>query len=116
MNQKIKNKINGMLLMNVLLLGYILISMRTMMKSIQASLWKPVGGTPSVITAITYSWTKLTLVVSETAKYHHTVIVDNPILMDVGIVVLYNVYSIIRVNRMKNTEEFSENKPMSKKS
>lgn len=114
MNQKIKNKINGMLLMNILLLGYILFNMRMMMKSIQASLWMPVGQAPRVITAISYSWTNLTLVVSEAAKYHDTVIVNNPILMDIVIVVLYNVYIMIKISRMKENEAFPENKPISK--
>ena len=112
MNQKIKNDINGMLLMNILLLGYILFNMRTMMKGIQASLWMPVGETPRVITAISYSWTSLTLVVSETSKYHDTVIVNNPILMDIVILVLYNVYCIIKISRMKKNEVFPESKPI----
>jgi len=112
MNQKIKNKINGMLLMNILFLGYILFNMRTMMQGIQASLWIPVGEAPRAITAIRYSWTSLTLVVSETAKYHDTVIVNNPILMDIVMVVLYNVYNIIKTSRMKKNEVFPENKTM----
>lgn len=110
MSQKLKNKINGMILMNILFLGSILIYMRIMMQTIQASLWIPVGEAPRTITAIRYSWTKLTLVISETAKYHDTVVVNNPIFGAIVIGVLYNVYIMIRISKMKENEVTVENK------
>lgn len=110
MSQKIKNKINGMLLMNILFLGSMLIYMKIMMQTIQASLWVPAGAAPRTITAIKYSWTNLTLVISETAKYHDNIIVNNPIFVGIIIAVLYNVYIIIRISKIKENEVTVENK------
>lgn len=112
MNQKLKNKINGMLLANVVFLVVIIIYTRIMFERIQASIWRPVGALGDLqiaITSISYSWTHLSLGISELGKYHHTVVVDNSIIIPIIFAILYNIYYIIKISRLKNSEVFVVN-------
>jgi hypothetical protein len=111
-NQKLKNKINGLLLANVVFSALIIIYTRIMFEQIQASIWRPVGALGdlhSAITSISYSWTSLSLGISELGKYHHTVVVNNSIMGPIVFAIVYNIYYIIKVNRMKDSEEFGVN-------
>ena len=112
LNQKLKNKINGMLLANVVFLGVILIYTKMMFEQIQAAIWSPVGASENLkmaITSINYSWFHLSLGISELGKYHHTVVVNNIIISPIIFAILYNIYYIFKISRLKDSEEFVVN-------
>jgi len=112
MNQKLRGKIIGMLYYNMLFLGWVVLNLRNTMKGIENALFMPVGQATRAITTISYSWTDLTLVISENGKYNDTVTVSNLVFVTVAVGLLYNIYCIIKLFRMKDSEALSENKTM----
>jgi len=112
MNPKLRGTLIWMLITNMLFLGGVLFYLRIMMKGIQAALWMPVGQAIRTITATSYSWTNLTLVISENGKYNDTITVSNTAFAVGAMGLLYNIYWIIKFFRMKDSEALSENKTM----
>ncbi|MBU3113685.1 hypothetical protein [Clostridium lacusfryxellense] len=112
MTNKLRSKITGMFFYNIMLLGWVLLNLRMIAKGIQSALWAPVGEATKAITACSYSWTGLTLIISENGKYSETVIVNNFLCVTLVIAVLYNIYCIIRVFKLQDSEALSENKTM----
>ncbi len=112
MTNKLRSTITGMFFYNIMLMGWVLLYLKIIVEGIQSALWTPVGEATKAITAFSYSWTDLTLIVSENGKYSDTVTVNNLLCVIMVIAVLYNIYCIIRVFKLQDKEALSKNKTM----